>query len=42
MKYKPLEVWDGRRAMVGMGRDLHPSAAARLRLVYLCSLVVRN
>lgn len=30
MKYKPLKVWDGRGATVGMGRNLHPSAAARI------------
>ena len=30
MKYKPLKVWDGRGAMVGMGRNLHPNATARI------------
>lgn len=28
MKYNPPRVWDGRGAMVSMGRNLHPNTAA--------------
>lgn len=42
MRYKPPEVWDGGGAMVGREEISPQSQQLELRLVYLCSLVMRN
>lgn len=35
-------MWDGEGVMVGVGRDSTQTQQLGLRLVYLCSLVMRN